>query len=245
MKKLLNLLLILPFSLWVAVACSPKLATPTKVNESEKVTQYDITKGLIAYYPLDGDAKNMADDFYHGKTKNTKLTKNRNGEEGKALYFNGDSYVDLGIEFPSLAGSKNYSVSCWFKTPNSGHIISRFDGGVEGEFIIGLSDGKAYFSRNVEPWHTIGINNYDDNEWHHLVAIYDGKKVLVYMDGVLDTSTEMKNSPGASNTPVLIGNSKTKGKIGLGPYTGIIDELRIYSRVISKKEIVELFEKEE
>lgn len=238
-----KIILLFALTMLVAFGCSTRKVTTQNPTTKAISPEYDIDRGLIAYYPFDGDTKNQAEDLYHGRATNTKPIKDRNGEDGKALYFNGEAYVDLGIEFPSFSGRKNFSIACWFKTANAGTIISRFDYDVEGEFVVAIvDDGPIFLHRRSAPWDMKGLNKFDDNEWHHLVVVYNGTKVLIYIDGILEVSKETGESEKASNTPMLVGSRKTKGEISKGSYTGTIDELRIYARAISKKEIVELFE---
>lgn len=226
----------------VAFGCSTGKVTIQNPTIKATSSEYDIAKGLIAYYPFDGDTKNQVEDLYHGRAINTKPVKDRNGGDGKALYFNGEAYVDLGIEFPSFAGRKNFSIACWFKTASSGTIISRFDSDVEGEFVVAIiDDGPIFLHRRAAPWDMKGLNKFDDNEWHHLAVVYNGTKALIYIDGILEVSKETGESEKASNTPMLVGSRKTKGEISKGSYTGTIDELRIYARAISRKEILELY----
>ncbi|MBI3195426.1 MAG: LamG domain-containing protein [Ignavibacteriae bacterium] len=74
---------------------------------------------IVAYYPLDGDAKNTAHNFMHGtKVGDVKLSEDRFGNPGKALRFNGkDSFFKLdSVKLQSgNAELKDFTVSVWVR----------------------------------------------------------------------------------------------------------------------------------
>jgi hypothetical protein len=83
-----------------------------------------------------------------------------------------------------------------------------------------------------------GSKNVNDARWHHLVAVYDGTKMYLYMDGELDVSTSAAGSIETNDMPVFIGaNSKASGR----GWKGLIDDVRIYNYALSEAEVKALY----
>lgn len=72
--------------------------------------------------------------------------------------------------------------------------------------------------------------------------MYDGRKIHLYIDGILD---EFKEASGLVNTNdfhILIGeNAEEKGRF----WKGLIDDVRIYSYALSPEEVKMLYEDKE
>lgn len=79
--------------------------------------------------------------------------------------------------------------------------------------------------------------------WTHCVVNVTSTTIEAWINGVLCTKKEREyntyfNSPGE---PVYIGNNPSMGEGSNNHFNGILDELRIYNRGLSKKEIQILF----
>ncbi|UCG50148.1 MAG: LamG domain-containing protein, partial [Phycisphaerales bacterium] len=72
-----------------------------------------------------------------------------------------------------------------------------------------------------------------DGEWHHLAATYDGVTIKGYGDGHLGTSEARALN---TNDNVQMGKRDDNDN----RFPGLIDEVRIYSRVLSQEEIASL-----
>jgi len=237
------------------LSCSPTATTtPTIIKPP-----VDIKKGLIAHYPLDGNAKNAVADEHNGRVNEATPTENRSGEEDKAMEFDGQSYIDLGLDFPSLGGTKKYTISVWFKTNEPGAIVSRWRRATETEFVLNVAPDGATSLQRSGSGRCDGPNKFADGEWHHFLAINNGVNYLYYIDGVLECRNDVKKIAGvAKNTQVMIGcvlkqggkplwkpinSSEAKQRMaGNAPFVGSIDDLRFYNRAVNKAEVKALFE---
>lgn len=82
----------------------------------------------------------------------------------------------------------------------------------------------------------------EKNKWYYVAITYDGKKMKLYVDGILEQSKRALFQPwpsgeGARN-PIMIGRSQIyPGDIMPQNMYGVIDHLNMYSRDLSKKEI--------
>jgi len=155
-----------------------------KCNEDK-----DLLKGLVAYYPLDSDAKDHSVNKKHGELKNG--VSFENGYANKALLCDGkDDYVQ--IKKSVAVESHNISVQAWVKSSNPGgnykYIISKgahtcsaasyalYSGSSGGLYFYIFNGYTAIFSNNAgkKIW---------DNNWHHIIGTYDGKTVRLFVDG--------------------------------------------------------------
>ncbi|MHC4501425.1 MAG: LamG domain-containing protein [Planctomycetota bacterium] len=96
----------------------------------------------------------------------------------------------------------------------------------------GLSGGAEEPYGNV-----IGRISVNDNLWHHVAGVYDGSKVYLYVDGLLDNSEYASGVIDSSSYNVWIGANEQAAD---REWNGLIDDLRIYDYGLSHAEIVNL-----
>ncbi|MYC74818.1 LamG domain-containing protein [Candidatus Poribacteria bacterium] len=80
-------------------------------------------------------------------------------------------------------------------------------------------------------------NTYDMGEWHHVVGTYDGKEMKIYVNGKLENTSDAQS--GVINYPdrvfFSIGSYKDDNEDFV--HKGMIDEVRLYDRAFSEKEV--------
>ena len=79
---------------------------------------------------------------------------------------------------------------------------------------------------------------FDDNEWHHVVAIKDNEseKILLYVDGYLEGEQSIINGDTDSNQGLIIGSGH------LGRYMDVtVDEVAVLSMVLPPGEVEEIY----
>lgn len=79
------------------------------------------------------------------------------------------------------------------------------------------------------------------NEWVHLVGVWDGTKIHIYVNGKLQNSADAVGQPWDSPEAVFIG-SDTGCNAGKGRchWAGIIDEVVIFNMSLTKEQVVSL-----
>jgi WD40 repeat protein len=164
-------------------------------------------------------------------------------ERGNVLSLDGtDGYVDCGNDWMfNITGS--LTVSAWIK-------VNQFDGDYnaviskgEGSWRLLRDAGSDHMqfaasgiSNNV--WGYIGGTvNINDGQWHHLVGVYDGKKISLYTDGELDVSEEAMGHISLNEIPVFIGADDIEER----HWNGLIDNVRVYSYALSAERISEMY----
>ncbi len=76
---------------------------------------------------------------------------------------------------------------------------------------------------------------YVQNAWYMITASYDGAVVRLYINGLLDHSGNMSFTDGSTN-PLIIGGAPVDAD-----FLGLLDNVRLYNRVLSAAEIAALY----
>ena len=132
--------------------------------------------------------------------------------------------ISAWIRPASFSGRMQTVLSDHSPAGNNGKIF-RLDGN-RIEFLLGPEGGKGEVGARLE----------EANRWYHVIATYDGTTARIYLDGIL---AESKPRPGkivVNANPLLIGKS------GFGEkFTGLIDDVMIYHRVLSDQDVKQLY----
>ncbi|MDD4112410.1 MAG: PKD domain-containing protein [Herbinix sp.] len=76
----------------------------------------------------------------------------------------------------------------------------------------------------------------NDTKWHHYAITYDGSNIITYLDGKQCSRTELSGRIRRDSSRAIV--------IGRNPwgasFEGLLDEIRIYDRALSKEEIKQL-----
>ncbi|MEO1996407.1 MAG: LamG-like jellyroll fold domain-containing protein [Planctomycetaceae bacterium] len=194
--------------------------------------------GLVGHWRFDGRQGNLAKDSSgngnHGTIHKATWTE---GKVGAALRFNGkDTYVDCGND-RSLNLPKAFTIEAW---------VRQQQGGQAEQSIVGKGSkyNANYLLKLGIPWvenrlmlkvsdqRTQGIEiEYD--RWHHVVGVCDGERIAIFINGTLASERPYFHGLKTNSLPVTIGNvmdASASGKY----FSGIIDEVKIYDRVLDK-----------
>lgn len=227
-----------------------------KVNTSPTIFMSD---GLVGYWPFDGKymdwSKNEVLDASGnnrtGTSTNLATTSVVRGKIGQALRFNGSNSR---VSFPTTVfdGTGNspvnaITISAWIKTVNTAAvqaIASKYTGGGARPFQFRIQSGNLRFglyNGTTETVLTTASLPISSNNWYHVLAVWDGSLMSIYVDGAFVQST-------AFTGPISYTGSTNLGIGYTGsdnfPFDGLIDEVRIYNRALSLSEILRLYNTE-
>lgn len=199
-------------------------------------SEVGITDGLIAYYPFDKDANDYSGSNLNGTVSGAVLT---NGVKGQGYSFDGvDDYIRLSSDITT--GNSDWSVTAWVKTTSTGKntILSNYNSGPVYNAIC-TNNGKIAYNYYNNAWLTeYGNINIADGVWHFLCWCNTGltKKIDLYVDGVKDATVNSQISAGTG--PV----NNIGRDWGTATANAILDEIRIYNRILSAEEVAILYE---
>lgn len=201
-------------------------------------------KSLVLYLPFEenqGDkTKDQSESGLVGSLKNdVKWTKD--GKYGNALSFAGaNQYVEV-PNVPQLDITKEITMEAWIypiEVQGDSSLYGRRNSANTGGYCMQWTAGK------IETWIYIGTwNGTRDKQkiipktgmWHHVAGVYDGKKVLQYVDGELDIDFPLSGAINSVAEVFSVGQAQTS----LTPMHGTIDEVTVYNRALTQKEIQE------
>jgi len=204
----------------------------------------DLRSGLVSEWHFDEGAGSAAYDSIgstDGALSGTSFWTN-NGKYGSAFSGSTDDYVDIDNNLVNGLGAV-ISVSAWIKSNN----ISRNEGilyigtglGAIGEFEIAKNTGEIFvrIDRNGVYVATGSLSGYEGN-WLHVTGTYDGTNVKLYFNGELVDSYAHSVSLSFTGDDPIIGSYYTKGSFN---FNGDIDEVRVYNRALSDREVAYLY----
>ncbi len=213
-----------------------------------------VEDGLVLYLPFDADFK----DYSGNGNDGTSLGNVSFGEGviGQAAYFTGNS--DEAVSIPgsaSLAYSgSGFTLCAWVKCDATleaeytilGQISQDFGGRDPYSLRLDFRRGKREISLIVMDESNNHTKIYAEipEIWTFVCGVYRDKELEIYINGILKAQTSTPIIPEVSSTyMVLVGNTAIKPPFAPYPsLTGAMDDARIYSRPLSEKEIVALYE---
>ena len=197
------------------------------------------TEGLVAYYALDGDATDSSGNGLNGTLVGDAAF--AEGMVGMALDLDGDGdYVDCSNN-ALFSITDAFTLSVWINWRATGAtwqtVVAKGDnawrlarGGDTQTMDFGFTAGGTRGWQAARTASEVPLG-----EWHHVVATIDttdGAKI--YLDGVLEGENPDTGGITVGDYPAFIGeNPQALNRF----WNGLIDEVMIYSRVLSEAEI--------
>lgn len=221
-----------------------------------------IQDGLLGYWPFDEQDGNRAVDRSgrgnHGELINATRD---GGVYGRAVSLTGadNSHVSVPASASLNAMSMDLTVAAWVfpqVMPDGFRVaVSRQVGDVlhPDQFYLGFGpeNGTMHYK-----WH-LGTDDGgtllegdlyrgvpEFNRWIHLAGTYDGSTMRLYLDGEEIGDAPLTGVIRVDDNPITIGgeeNGPTPQEVD-GEFHGLIDEVRIYERVLTAAEIKEVYE---
>ena len=205
-------------------------------DNSQTYSFINFDDSLVGFWKMN-DTGSVAKDYSrYGNDGTINGSSSTTGKFGGALSFDGNDAIEI-QHSASISINTPYSISAWIKPSDvSGMSIITSKDEAVWEMMMMVSNGGLY----------VGFENcVDDNflgqggtiiadNWQHVSYVYNGSRVLGYIDGV-----EVVNVDG-SGTPCVSGHSLGIGDSQNGiPYSfnGTIDEVLIFNRALSEEEI--------
>ncbi|MEI6221600.1 MAG: LamG-like jellyroll fold domain-containing protein [bacterium] len=157
------------------------------------------------------------------------------GRFGTAMSYNGTTNYSSVPNSASLTFTGTSTFMAWVKTRENktAKILEKGDWNGHGIYQdiwngwkVGFRIGGASY---VASWGS-GIPVL--NRWYHLVGVYDGSEVIIYVDGTERSRTTISGALNTNANPVYIGATN-----GQKYFNGVIDEVSIYNRALSAAEI--------
>ncbi len=213
-----------------------------------------INDGLVAYYPFNGDAKDESGNANDGAVYGASLTEDRFGNAGKAFGFDGESdYITIPDNTMLRLSNTDFTISTWiYETDRNASyvdaILAKRESGNAVGWIWGVrgnlatDEGAVHYqvSGGTDP-STNSNQKIPLNSWNHVLLVYNfnDKTAKIYINSELDkTVSEIPTPNSLTQAALFIGKNSSSETYH---FHGIIDDVRIYSRILSEEEISYLY----
>jgi hypothetical protein len=238
--------------------------------QNQQLEGIRLDSGLVAYYPFNGNATDESGRNNNGTVNGATLDTDRFGANNKAYKFDGvASYIDCGNPIDFQFGTSPLTFSAWIyreqSTKDEMIITKERENQPSAQLRLAIRAdnatsndvSKAYFAicdtnnahgmswSSSDGYKLRSISNIVTNNWTYIVATRNGTVLKLYIDGVFQRSdTTAVTLFHSNNYPLYIGAKPNPHETGpTGLFKGKIDDIRIYNRVISNREIDSLFQK--
>lgn len=215
-----------------------------------------IADGPSSYWRLDETSGNALDIVgSNNGTVNGTVTRGVTGalaDGDTAMTFDGSTgWISAAAAGTfNFTGTSSFTIECWVKVsslPGAGlfprivHKVANDGAGKNGWLVsIGASDdpnpGKILFERWVSGTQYQALSNValTTGVWHHVVCVYNGTTMTVYLDGTAGT--------GVSSTASLLSSSSVvafarRGDAAAAFLAGSLDEIAIYPSVLTGTQV--------
>jgi hypothetical protein len=195
-----------------------------------------IDKGLVAYYPFDGDTKDHTENGNNATNHGATFV---SGIKGKALNFDGVDFVSAPVNInPDVMPQMTMAV--WVK-PDDGspirQVISHDDVGYDRSLGIDRRGGGTGWSAFCGSGSVLGYCPVEVGKWTFIAAVYDqdAGTVKLYVNGAM---YKKEGTLGAGQDRICIGANPSFREY----FSGVIDEVKIYNRALSADELKSLYE---
>lgn len=220
-------------------------------TDTEVLNHYNNeASGIVAYYPFNGNANDESGNGHDGSVSGATSTTDRFNQPDKAYNFvyNGFSSDKIQVSGTSELNfsSGGFSLSAWVKfsgLATGGYnypIFSKHICGEQSGYILMLYNSKlTFWLAGSGAYNVVGTpDDYTDNSWHQVVAVYDGATQYIYVDGVLKNSIPFIYNTFNSANWALGGYNGCNGG-----FNGKVDEIKVFNLALTGKEIQSMYDK--
>ena len=211
---------------------------------SAQIPDYVPTDGLIAWYPMNGNALDESGNGYHCDSFGAVLTADRHGASSSAFYFDGEGSHLRGASLPF----SDLSISLWFKHDSGGYTYTYDPNSTPpigaqlvgqgtahnpcswADFAIGFADAPTG-NDDLLAWEKSNAGGcsvqqssadwlLETDTWIHLIAISQGTQVDFFIDGDWVNSVEFDEPFNFTGSVFSIGARYVENCSGGEPCSG-------------------------
>ncbi len=200
---------------------------------------------LIAHYPFSGNANDVSGNQLHGSASGARLTNDFIGKPTSAYFFDG---INDNISVPSnplLNFQDAITVSCWIKVQQ---LLDR------EQFVVSHGSWQNRWKISITPerkirWTVNSLTTIRDldselaiakDSSYYVTATYDGRIMMLYVNGELQSYKEMTGKIRTTNLNLLIGQILPTDQAY--NFSGTIDEVKIYDNTLPPESVKNLYQ---
>ncbi len=215
--------------------------TRTATNVAVTVSNAPATGGLVAAYGFEeASGTSTADSSGSGNTGTLVggPTRAATGRIGRALSFDGSNDQVTAPNSASLALTSAVTLEAWINPTTLSSWRTVIMKEQPGDLLYAMYANSASDRPEVDVFTNnsrwiFGPSKLPTGAWTHLAMTYDATTLRMYVNGTLVSSGNLGGNIRVANGLLRIGGNSIWGEW----YRGLIDEVRVYNRVLSAAEI--------
>lgn len=199
----------------------------------------DLSDKLLAYYPLNGDARDYR-GIHHGEMTGAQFYSDRMGQNDSAVFFDGtDDYLRITDHDDFSFPRGDFSISFWIQPlsyQDSTYILSKGGSDQGREYAIGTDSDSRFFvsvynpRNSAEEYRCTSTTQVNYSDWFHVTASWDGYMLSIIVNGERESSQACSFNPANSSSDLFIGT--LDGDSQEASFHGVLDELFIHRRLL-------------
>lgn len=207
---------------------------------SEEEVYNPIDSGVIAYYPLDGNAFDESSFCNHGRIigELTPISDFKGNKESAFKFENNNGYIEV-IQRPNIKFNNKISLSLNLlvtgKSENWKTIVNKWNSVVDEiprnkncGFYLGIAPNTTTLRWNISGEYVETSRELEIGKWYQIICTFNGSEANIYIDGKLDNTALINNGLIDTFSPLVIGaQSNIANDIYPNYFNGCIDEIII------------------
>lgn len=164
------------------------------------------------------------------------------GKWGNALKFSGSSGDYVKVPHSDALSLTTWTITVWVnlqkkdwqlivqksisgdKNNNNYSLYTKPDGSIDFNFIPQGGNAQLLNGKKVVV----------DEKWHHVATTFDGKIMILYIDGVVDGQTVTGEKPQLHTDPLVIGGDDRGAGVQV---KGLVDEVGLFNKAFPEEDI--------
>ncbi len=216
-----------------------------------QLPSYVPTDGLVAWFPLDGDASDVGPNNIGHDYFSATATTNRLGEAGSALLFNGTNDWIQGDS--ELFPQDDRTIAFWAKFLQNGTELwmTGYGGGPIGYSTIiyanssqcNVFNALGHSEHGCQGTFQVPYSSIPDDQWVHIAMTSNPNTARFYINGVEQSSRAGLGEVITSGAHYYIGASPSYNgvdNLSTGSFTGSMDDIGFWNRALTPAEILAL-----
>ena len=205
-------------------------------------------EGLVAYYPFNGNANDESGNGNNGTIiGHVELAPDRFGNANSAYRFFGEPMNYISVPDDESLHLSTFTLSAWVYTDaedyGSNVLINKGRDITNGNYHLSVNGVGA--QNEYSGINGAGVSELPSTKvWHMVTGTVEGDQAKFYLDGVLAAEATLTHPFECNNTdPLTLGMHYYEGvpDFWAYPLLGVLDDVRIYNRVLSPSEIEALY----
>ncbi len=200
---------------------------------------------LLAHYPLHGNANDISGNGNNGSiVGNLSAADGPDGSSGTAMYFNGDSYIEVPASSSTNNIGESMSISYWVKTESFyggawSSVVCKADGG-EAHYRLGVGANNAYLAFKGGLGWNLSYPYAIEDGWVFVAATYADNIARFYKNGAFVSEVALTpTNYFDESAPLYIGYDPA---LGADYLIGWASDVRIYAGALSDEEVISVYQ---